>query len=77
MTKSTKTDQKKPELQRVNIKVSMDVYNYFKERSNETGVAYSSLMFLALEQYIHEQSAVKSLNEIMPYIDMIKQQQKD
>ena len=67
---------KKNELQRVNIKVSKEVYEYFKKRSEQTGVAYSSLMFLALEEYIDQHTAVKSINEIMPYIEMMKQQQK-
>ena len=40
---------------RVNIRVSPEVHQFFKERSIKTGVSMSSLMFLALEKSVQEQ----------------------
>lgn len=43
------------DLIRVNIRVSPEVHQYFKERSSKTGVSMSSLMFLALEQNVRQE----------------------
>jgi len=59
--------EKKMDMKRVNIRISPEVHEWFKMRSEKTGVPMSSLMFLALEQYIQQQT-------IAPYIpDMIKE----
>jgi metal-responsive CopG/Arc/MetJ family transcriptional regulator len=68
-------EKQESNLQRVNIRVSEEVYQYFKKRSEVTGVSSSALMFLALEDYIHQHQAVNTINEIMPYIEMMKQKQ--
>lgn len=47
--------QMEPDLIRVNIRISPDVHQFFKERSIKTGVSMSSLMFLALEKSVQEQ----------------------
>lgn len=55
------------DMKRVNIRVSPEVHEWFRLRSEKTGVAMSALMFLALEQYIQQQT-------VMPHIpDMIKE----
>lgn len=41
---------------RVNIRVSPEVHQYFKQRSEISGASMSVLMFLALEKYVNEQS---------------------
>lgn len=53
------------ELQRVNIRVSPEVHEWFKWRSEKTGVPMSSLMFLALEQYIQQQQLIPHVPEIL------------
>ena len=45
---------KEPKIVRLNIRVSKKIDNYFVEKSEETGVAKSSLMALALEEYIDQ-----------------------
>jgi len=55
------------ELKRVNIRVSPEVHEWFRIRSEVTGVPMSSLMFLALESHIQQQT-------LIPHIpDMVKQ----
>lgn len=39
---------------RVNIRVSKKIKSYFESKSDETGVSQSSLMALALEEYIDQ-----------------------
>lgn len=41
---------------RVNIRVSPQVHQYFKQRSEASGASMSVLMFLALEKYVQEQT---------------------
>lgn len=53
------------DMQRVNIRVSPQVYEWFKARSEQTGVAMSSLMFLALEQHIQQMTLIPFVPEIM------------
>ena len=47
--------QMEPDLVRVNIRISPEVHQFFKERAMKTGVSMSSLMFLALEKSVQEQ----------------------
>lgn len=44
---------------RVNIRLSQKVKGYFENKSNETGVAQSSLMALALEEYIDQKTMLQ------------------
>lgn len=43
---------------RVTIRVSNEVHEWFKLRSEKTGVASSALMYLALEQHIQQNNAL-------------------
>jgi len=55
------------EMKRVNIRVSPEVHEWFRIRSEKTGVPSSSLMYLALEQYIQQQM-------LLPHIpDMVRE----
>ena len=44
------------DVMRVNIRVSPEVHQYYKERAYKTGVSMSSLMFLDLERAAKEHS---------------------
>ncbi|EJW14377.1 hypothetical protein [Paenibacillus alvei] len=46
-------------LVRFHIKISPEVYAYYKERSNKTGVSMSSLMFLALEKNARDEMGLQ------------------
>lgn len=60
----------KKEMKRVNIRVTPLVYKYFMSKSKNTGVSMSSLMYLALEDYVKQQQLIF---ENMP--DMLRQMQ--
>jgi len=53
------------EMKRINIKISPEVHEWFKIRSERTGVAMSSLMFLALENHIQQQMMIPHIPEIL------------
>lgn len=59
-------------LQRINIRISREVHEYFKRRSELTGVPMSSLMYLALEAHMEQQIAVKGISEFAPYLEQLK-----
>lgn len=44
---------------RVNVRVSEKLKRYFESKSKETGVSQSSLMALALEEYIDQKIMVE------------------
>jgi hypothetical protein len=54
----------KKDLIRVNIKVSRKIKSYFEDKSAETGVAQSSLMALALEEYIDQKTMLQFTKQI-------------
>lgn len=43
---------------KVNIPLNEEIYNFFKMRSEETGVPMSALMLLGLEQYVQSFKAI-------------------
>lgn len=64
------------EMRRMNIRVDDVLYNYFRTRSEETGVSMSSLIFLALEQYIEQKEAMKQLPAMVNKINDMEQQMR-
>ena len=52
-------------MKRVNIRMSPEVHEWFRLRSEKTGVPASSLMFLALEQHIQQQMVIPHVSEIL------------
>lgn len=48
---------------RVNIRVSREIKKYFEEQSRVTGISQSSLMALALGQYVNEKTKELYKNE--------------
>jgi hypothetical protein len=57
------------DLKRVNIKLPLEIHEWFKMRSDKTGVSMSSLMYLALEQHVQQQ-------QLMPYIPELMEQKR-
>ena len=56
--------QKMSDLQRMNIRLSKFVKEFFEKESQRTGVSQSGLINLALEQYIMTMSFAKNFNEV-------------
>jgi hypothetical protein len=53
------------EFVQVNIKVSKDLYQYFKTRSAKTGVSMSSLMFLTMESHVQLTGVMNAVPEMV------------
>jgi hypothetical protein len=53
------------EYKTVNIRISNEVYQYYKERSFKTGVSMSSLMFLSMESHIQMQGVINAVPEMV------------
>ncbi|WP_297439546.1 hypothetical protein [uncultured Clostridium sp.] len=53
---------------RVTIRVSQKIKKYFEDKSIETGVAQSSLMALAMEEYIDQKNMIKFSTNIENYM---------
>lgn len=53
---------------RVNVRVSEKLKSYFENKSKETGVSQSSLMALALEEYI-DQKIMLEFTKKLEYMD--------
>lgn len=51
---------------RVNVTISDDLKKYFEEWSEKTGIPQSSLMALAISEYVDQK---KALNAIAPIMD--------
>lgn len=57
------------DLVRVNIRVTPEVHQWFLEKSKRTGVSMSSLMYLALEQHIQQQSVFPLVPEMAQFFE--------
>ena len=51
-------------MRRMNIRVSDEIHEWFKVKSDKTGVSMSSLMFLALEAYVVNDKSMKVIESI-------------
>lgn len=47
-----KQQQQEVDFKRVNIRISPEVYNYFRNKSDMTKISASAMMFLVLEEYV-------------------------
>ena len=65
---------KKPvaEMVRLNTRVSKEVNDWLDHKSAKTGVPKSTLIYLALEQYIQQQHVVNELPKMMEMMDELK-----
>lgn len=59
---------------RVNIRITEDIHKWFMQRSEETGVAMSALMALALEEHIVQREAIMGVNNLNKLIELHQQQ---
>lgn len=65
---------KKPvaEMVRVNTRVSKEVNDWLDNKSARTGVSKSTLIYLALEQYIQQQHVVNEMPRMMEMLEELK-----
>lgn len=64
---------------RTNIRISKKIRKYFEEKSEETGVPQSSLMALALEEYVDQKEVIKftSAGGVQKIIDDLNKEVKN
>ena len=64
---------------RMNIRISKKIRKYFEEKSEETGVPQSSLMALALEEYVDQKEVIRftSTGGVQKIIDDLNKEVKN
>lgn len=64
---------------RMNIRISKKIRKYFEEKSEETGVPQSSLMALALEEYVDQKEVIRftSAGGVQKIIDNLSKEVKN
>lgn len=60
---------------RVNIRITENMHQWFSQRSEETGVAMSALMALALEEHMVQREAIMGVNNLNKIIELQQQKQ--
>lgn len=51
-------------VKRVNIRISESMHQWFMERSEDTGIPMSSLMAIALEEYVIQREAITGVSNV-------------
>lgn len=59
---------------RKNITMSDETANWYETRSEQMGVSQSALMSIALSEYIKQDKAVSSMNDIMSHLQKLQLQ---
>lgn len=62
---------------RVNIRVSLETKRFFEELSKEVGAPQSSLMAMALKDYIDQKRAVRELPGLMKKLEDMEKIMKE
>lgn len=56
---------------RVNVTISDDLKKYFEEWSEKTGIPQSSLMALAISEYVDQKKAINAIAPMMEQMKML------
>lgn len=56
---------------RVNVTISDDLKKYFEEWSEKTGIPQSSLMALAISEYVDQKKAINAIGPMMEQMKML------
>lgn len=56
---------------RVNITISDELKKYFEEWSEKTGIAQSSLMSLAMNEYVDQKKALNALTPMLEQMQLL------
>ncbi|WP_061308230.1 ribbon-helix-helix domain-containing protein [Clostridium botulinum] len=60
---------------RVNITISDDLKKYFEDWSRKTGITQSSLMALAISEYVDQKKAINAFVPMMEQLSKMDSQQ--
>jgi len=61
---------------RVNIRIPKEMYDYYKTKSEKTGVAMSALMYLDMENYLMIKKSTEGLPLLMTQLERLEEKQK-
>lgn len=62
----------KSDMVRINTRISREVNDWLDAKSERTGVSKSTLIYLALEQYIQQQRVADDMPKMMEMITELK-----
>ncbi|MCG7315621.1 hypothetical protein MHL30_21330 [Priestia flexa] len=65
-------EKKQAEMVRVNTRISKEVNDWLDDKSNRTGIPKSTLIYLALEQYIQQQNVVNEMPKMRELLEQLK-----
>lgn len=57
-------EEKKPDLVRINTRISVKANKWLDGQSHETGIPKSTLILLAIEQYIQQREAIEMMGDM-------------
>lgn len=60
---------------RVNIRIPIEIHEYYKTKSEKTGVAMSALMYLDLENYLMIKKSTEDLPLLMAQMKRLEEKQ--
>lgn len=61
----------KSEMQRINVRISIKANDWLDRESAETGFSKSTMVMLALEQYIQQKQALQGMNDIHNLVERL------
>jgi len=64
------------EMVRVNTRISSTLNDWLDKKSEESGVPKSTIVMLALEQYVRQEETFKHMGNINPILEKLEEIQK-
>ncbi len=68
--------ESKPEMVRVNTRISVKANDWLDKQSNETGIPKSTLILLAIENYVREKEAMAMMADMGQVVEAIERLEK-
>lgn len=65
------------EMVRINTRISKSVNDFLDSKSEESGVPKSTLIYLALEQYMTQQKTLEVLPQMQGWIEQLERLKQD
>jgi len=59
----------KKELKRLNVRIGDEMYNWLKDKSEELNISINSLVILAINNYIREETVIPNIPKMLEKLD--------